>query len=276
MRILAVFSILLVLAAHIVFASLLRHETWDGTIFDYWLATYDFRGIEAWYRDSNGYITLLIMKAINSSDLIVRLIYKLNLFNILAILLYPLGAFLFLRFVCVSQKVRLLTVLIISISPIFLVYASIMNALIMIYIAFCWIGLSLLERQGGWKVLALILIGISCQLWSNYAVLVTFLGWRILVLRRIKIEFILALLVGSLTIYFLLFHFELSGQYGEYNSFVFTSAEALFAGLLNSSFVIGMLPVLALYAGSTVIYACVARRIVVAHWTCMLGILLFM
>ncbi|MEQ9071201.1 MAG: hypothetical protein RLO18_30985, partial [Gimesia chilikensis] len=119
MRTYPVLSIFLILAAHIVFASLLHHEIWDGTIFDYWLATHDFRGIEAWYSSSNGYITLLIMTAINASELVVSLIYKLNVFNILAIVLYPLGAFMFLRFVCDSAKVRLLAVLIISLSPIF-------------------------------------------------------------------------------------------------------------------------------------------------------------
>jgi hypothetical protein len=268
-------AILAVLLAHIAFVFALRHETWDGTIFEYWLATNDFRGIDVWYRESNGFITLWLMRAIHFSDWLTAVVFHTKAFNVLAIVLYPPGAFMILRFVGATMEERLLATLVVSLSPILLLYASIMNALIMIYIGFCWIGLSLLERAGFRRVLALALIVISCQLWSNYAVVMAFLAWRTLQERRIRWEYVATAVLASATIYFLLFHFDLSGPYTDYNSVVVLSVGPLIQKLIGSSFASGFLPVFTIYVAATGAFGLLTRRIVASHWYGVAGVALF-
>lgn len=268
-------AILAVLLAHVVFVSVLRHETWDGTIFEYWLATNDFRGIDVWYRESNGFITLWLMKAVHLSDWLTAFVFHAKAFNVLAIVLYPLGAFMILRFVGASTEERLLATLVVSLSPILLLHASIMNALIMVYIGFCWIGLSLLERPGFRRVLALALIVISCQLWSNYAVVMAFLAWRTLQERRIRWEYVATAVLASVTIYFLLFHFDLSGPYTDYNSVVVLSVGPLIEKLIGSTFASGFLPVFVIYVAVTGAFGLLARRVVASHWYGVAGVALF-
>lgn len=267
-------AILIILTANVVFASALHYEIWDGTIFDYWLSTHDFRGIDVWYRESNGFITLWLMRTIQLSDGIIALIANTKAFNILAIVLYPLGAFMVLRFVGASVHERLLAVLVISLSPTLLLYVSIMNALIMIYIAFCWIGLSLLERPGIRKIIALMLIVISCQLWSNYAVVIAFLAWRSMQQRQVKWEYIAAALMSSGVIYFLLFYLQLTGNYNNYNSFDL-SIIPLARKLFSSTFAIGFWPVFAIYVSVTAAFGFMRRQFVASHWQGIVGVAIF-
>lgn len=267
-------AILIILIANVMFASALRYDIWDGTIFDYWLSTRDFRGIDIWYRESNGLITLWLMKTIQLSDWAVALIAKTNAFNILAVVLYPLSAFMILRFVSTSIHERLVAVLVISLSPVLLLYTSTMNALIMIYIALCWIGLSLLERRGICKFIALVFIVISCQLWSNYAVVIAFLAWRSLQERRIKWEYVAAAVSSSGLIYFLLFYLKLSGNYSDYNSFDL-SVIPLVQKLFRSTFISGFWPVFAIYVCATATLGLLKRQFVAAHWHGVVGVAVF-
>lgn len=263
------------LLVHLGFLFMLDHDVWDGTLLDYWLATNDFRGVEIWYREANGFITLWLLKAIHLSDWITALVYNANLLKVAALLTYPAGAFMIYRFVGASRHERLLATLVLIVSPILLLNSSIMNSLIMIYVAFCWIGLALLERGRMSSLLALILIVISCQLWSNYAMVAAFVTWRVLQERRIKPEFIAAAVISSATIYLLLFHFELSGRYAEYNSLTDLSIWSLAQKFVASTFTDAFWPVYLIYVVATALSGLVSRRFVASHWLGVAGVAIF-